>query len=308
MAKLNFQHHYSSLHNKYFFIIIIIAENSLSGFCHFGLVSFMSFLTEPWHSRHCHVFMWVRSSHALSRLRALFRAFGFVLWFGHSRSMFCLVVWVCGLEFARPRAHLSTCVLWSWTQFVFLSAACIHVMSRAVWHTACVFNWLRGFMLSCLVWTRGLWVFSLAACSCPVLHMADDLISWPCACVLVLCEHMALSFCVLCALLSICLDPTHLVSWLLVNLPHLCLSRFPPHYSAVLSPHLIPSPHILDTVVLFNIFYGNCDNFLGSLIESLKEQNLFEKYLKYFVTLYMVTVTFDQLNALLLNKHTLLKN
>ncbi len=47
MAKLNFQHHYSSLHNKYFFIIIIIAENSLSGFCHFGLVSFMSFLTEP---------------------------------------------------------------------------------------------------------------------------------------------------------------------------------------------------------------------------------------------------------------------
>ncbi len=55
------------------------------------------------------------------------------------------------------------------------SDACIHVMSCAVWHAACVFHWLRAFMLSCLVWTRGLWVFSLAACSCPVLHMAGDL-------------------------------------------------------------------------------------------------------------------------------------
>ncbi len=37
------------------------------------------------------------------------------------------------------------------TQFGFLSAACIHVMSCAVWHAACIFHWLRAFMLSCLV-------------------------------------------------------------------------------------------------------------------------------------------------------------
>ncbi len=63
---------------------------------------------------------------------------------------------------------------------------------------------LCAFMLSCLVWTCGLWVFSLAACSCPVLHMAGDLFCWPCACVFVLCEHMAfvLVFCVPCALMS----------------------------------------------------------------------------------------------------------
>ncbi len=127
----------------------------------------------------------VCSSHALSRLRALFHvvawcsdpstlvlSFGFVSGFGHSRSTFCLFVWVCGLKFARPHAFLSTCVLLCCRQFVFLSAACIHVTSCAVWHAGCVFHWLCAFMLSCLVWTRGL---SLAVCSCLVLHMAGDL-------------------------------------------------------------------------------------------------------------------------------------
>ncbi len=33
-----------------------------------------------------------------------------------------------------------TCVLLRCTQFVFLSAACIHVISCAVWHAACVFH------------------------------------------------------------------------------------------------------------------------------------------------------------------------
>ncbi len=37
-------------------------------------------------------------------------SFGFVLGFGHSCSMFCLVVWACGLEFARPCALLFMCV------------------------------------------------------------------------------------------------------------------------------------------------------------------------------------------------------
>ncbi len=58
--------------------------------------------------------------------------------FGHSRSTFCLFVGVCGLEFAQPCALLSTCVLLCCTQFVFLSAACIRVISCAVWHAACV--------------------------------------------------------------------------------------------------------------------------------------------------------------------------
>ncbi len=87
---------------------------------------------------------------------------------------FSFIVWVRGLEFARHRALLSTCVLLCCTQFVFLSAACIHVIFCAVWHAACIFIGC-AFMLSCLVWTRGLWVFSLAPCSCPVLHMAGDL-------------------------------------------------------------------------------------------------------------------------------------
>ncbi len=91
--------------------------------------------------------------------------------------------------------------------------ACIHVMSCVVWHAACVSHWLRAFMLSCLVWTCGLWLFSFAECSCPVLHMAGDLFCWPCANIFVLCEHIAfvLVFCVPCALMSICLDPTHIV-------------------------------------------------------------------------------------------------
>ncbi len=54
------------------------------------------------------------------------------------------------------RTLFCPCVLCFCTQFVFLSAVCTHVMSCAVWHTVCVFHWLRAFMLSCLVWTRGL--------------------------------------------------------------------------------------------------------------------------------------------------------
>ncbi len=53
---------------------------------------------------------------------------------------------VRGLEFARHRALLSTCVLLCCTQFVFLSAACIYVISCALWHAACIFI---GCVLSC---------------------------------------------------------------------------------------------------------------------------------------------------------------
>ncbi len=70
----------------------------------------------------------------------------------------CLFVGVCGLEFARPHALLSKCVLLCYTQFMFLSAACIHVISCAVWHAACVFHvvmscvntWLMSFLISCV--------------------------------------------------------------------------------------------------------------------------------------------------------------
>ncbi len=49
------------------------------------------------------------------------------------------------------------------------------------------------------------------------------IVCWPCACLFVLCEHVAsvLVFCVPCDLTSICLDPTHLVTCLLINFPQL---------------------------------------------------------------------------------------
>ncbi len=158
-----------------------------------------------------YVSAWLRvcSSRALSCLRALFcvgawcsdpgthvLSFGFVSGFGHSRSMFCLIVSV-RLEFTRPRALLSTCVV------------CVCGVARS----SCFYR-LRAFML-CLVLCGTQLLFSLAACSCPVLHMAGDLFCWPCACVFVLCEHMAfvLVFCVPCALMSIVLTPPILLPY-----------------------------------------------------------------------------------------------
>ncbi len=151
------------------------ANKQLSGFCHFGLVLFMVL----WQSPDTPV---MSRFHVSARLRVCF---------GHSRSRFCLVVWVCGLEFARPHAVLSTCVLWCSTQFVFLSAACFHVV------------------MSCVLKFMKLWVFSLAACSCPVLHMAVDLFAGHVLVFFVLCEHVAfvLVFCMPCALMSIALTP-----------------------------------------------------------------------------------------------------
>ncbi len=193
---------------------VFFAICKVSGFCHFGLVLFMVLWQSPdtpfMSCFYVSARLRVCSSRALSCLRALFcvgvwcsdpsthvLSFGFVSGFGHSRSMFRLIVWACGSS-SLGRT---------------LSCPCVCV----VWHAARVFHWLRAFMLSCLVWTRGLWVFSLAACSCPVLHMAGDLFCWPCACVL--CEHMAfvLVFCVPCALMSIVLTPPILLPdyWLI---------------------------------------------------------------------------------------------
>ncbi len=128
-------------------------------------------------------------------------SFGLVSGFGHSRSTFCLVVWVCGLGRALFCPRVLCC-----TQFVFLSAACIHVMSCAVCHAACVFNWLGAFMLSCLVRvlscirTRGLWVLSfctwlviclLAMCLCFCFFVS----TWFCLSFLcAMCSHVNLSW------------------------------------------------------------------------------------------------------------------
>ncbi len=151
----------------------------------------------------------VCSSRALSRLRALFHvgawcldpgthvfSFGHVTGFGHSRSI-SVIVWVRGLEFARHRALLSTCVLLCCTQFVFLSAACIYVylvrcgtqlvyLLAACFHVvmSCVNTWLMSFLISCVFmscFAHGWWF-----------------VCWPCACVSVLCEHVVsvLVFCV----------------------------------------------------------------------------------------------------------------
>ncbi len=82
-------------------------------------------------------------------------------------------------------------------------AACFHVVM------SCVNTWLMSFLISCVFmscFAHGWWF-----------------VCWPCSCVFVSCEHMAfvLVFCVPCALMSIGLDPTHLVTCLLVNLPQL---------------------------------------------------------------------------------------
>ncbi len=121
------------------------------------------FVTEPWYSHHVRVFMWARGFECARVARSLVCVPCFMLergvwipalmfwvsvtWRGSdTRAPFSVIVWVRGLEFARHRALLSTCVLLCCTQFVFLSAACIYVISCAVWHAACIFI---GCVLSC---------------------------------------------------------------------------------------------------------------------------------------------------------------
>ncbi len=132
----------------------------------------------------------------------------------HALSFF---LGVRGLEFARPHTLLSTCVLLCFyrlrafmlyvlvcgTQLVFSLAVCFHVVM------SCVNTWLMSFLISCVFvscFAHGWWF-----------------VCWPCACVFVLCEHVAsvLVFCVPSALMSICFDPTHLVTCLLNNFPQL---------------------------------------------------------------------------------------
>ncbi len=196
------------------------------------------FVTEPWYSHHVRVFMWARGFECARVTRSLVCVPCFMLergvwipalmslvsvtWRGSdTRAPFSVIVWVRGLEFARHRALLSTCVLCC-TQFVFLSAACIYVylvlcgtqlvyLLAACFHVvmSCVNTWLMSFLISCVFmscFAHGWWF-----------------VCWPCACVSVLCEHVAsvLVFCVPRALMSICLDPTHLVTCLLIHFTQL---------------------------------------------------------------------------------------
>ncbi len=128
------------------------------------------FVTEPWYSRHV-PFLCERA-----RLRDMLHSY-LEFWFRVGvRTLALRFLSLCecavsswfGCALSCPRVFC--CVA---------SAACIDVITCAVWQAACVFHWLRAFMLSCLVWTRGLWVFSLAACSCLVLHSFEETpLSW----------------------------------------------------------------------------------------------------------------------------------
>ncbi len=121
------------------------------------------------------------------------------------RTLFCPRVFCCVARsscFYRLRAFMLCLVLCS-TQLVGSLAACFHVAM------SCVNTWLIRFLISCVFiscFAHGWWI-----------------VFWPCACVFVLCEHLAsvLVFRVPCALMSICLDPTHLVTCLLINFPQL---------------------------------------------------------------------------------------
>ncbi len=156
-------------------------------------------------------FMLERSVRILALLSCFRLSSVFVSGFGHSCSRFGLAVGACGLEFAwavRSSVRLICFVLHAdWAHFVAHSL-----------FFGCALS-----CLSCFVWTRGLWV----SFSCVfVSRFAHG--QWFC-----LAGHVRVFlFCVstwlilfgsICHVLSC---PTHLVSWLLVHLPHLCCPTF----------------------------------------------------------------------------------
>ncbi len=132
-------------------------NNYMSGFCHFGLMSFMGFVTEPWH--YCHV-MFSRERAGFERAQmpcfVLERgvqipgthvlSFGFLSGFVHSRSAFCLIVWVCGREFAPATcSSVHVCCVLCCTQFMFyrLRAFLLCLVlcgTQLVYFIGCVFS------------------------------------------------------------------------------------------------------------------------------------------------------------------------
>ncbi len=205
----------------------------LSGFGHFVLVLFMVLwqsLDTPVMS--CfYVSSWLRvcTSHVLSHLRALFcvgawcldpgthvMSFGYVSRFGHSCYMSrCVSV----QSRVRSATHSSVHVFYvacssCFYQFISLCislAACFHVAM------SCVNMQLMSILTSCMFVSclaHGCWFVLLAICLCFCFMWAHGFcLSFLCA------MYFHVNF----------LDPTHLVTWLLVNLPHLCFPRHPPH-------------------------------------------------------------------------------
>ncbi len=176
----------------------------------------------------------------LSRLHALFHvgawcldpsthvlSFSFVSGFGHSRFMFCLVLWACSLKFARPRACSSVHVCFLLLHTVLVFIGCVHscYVLCCVARSLC-FSWVACFhvVMSCV----NTWLMSILI-SCKFVPCFAH--GW-CfgSLVFVLFEHMAfvLVFCVLCALMSIVLTPPILFTdyWLICPT---CLPRYPPH-------------------------------------------------------------------------------
>ncbi len=188
----------------------------------------------------CPVFMWVRAFECARSVRSLVcvpclmleHVFGsryscLEFWLcqgSDTRSMFCLIVWVCGLEFTQPRSLLFTCVMLCVVAgsscfigcvhscYVLCCVACSLCISLAVsFHVvmSCVNTWLMSILISCVFvssFAHGWRFVLLAICLCFCFVWAHGFcLSFLCA----MCSHVN------------CLDPTHLVSWFLVNLPHL---------------------------------------------------------------------------------------
>ncbi len=117
------------------------------------------------------------------------------------RTLFCPHVFCCVARSSCFIGCVHSCyILCCVARSLCISlAVCFHAFM------SCVNTWLMSFLISCVFvscFAHGWWI-----------------VCWPCACVFVLCEHVAsvLVFCVPCALVSICLDPTHLVTCLLIH-------------------------------------------------------------------------------------------
>ncbi len=109
-------------------------------------------------------------------------SFSFVPWFGHSRSMFYLVVWACSLEFARPWTKLApdqvrftekvtTVTVSEYKLPLFQKCAWLTLLSR-VWETSHFemenpeFPSFQGLHIHLTSFLK----------QAPVLHMAGDLV------------------------------------------------------------------------------------------------------------------------------------
>ncbi len=197
----------------------VILTHTLSGFCHFGLVLFMVL----WQSPDTPIMSGFCGFECARVVRSLvcvpcfvwsvvfgFRhsclEFRFVTGFGHSRSIFCHCVSARSLVRSRPHTLVHVCFVV--LHAVRVSIGCVHLcyilccVARSLY-----IHWLRAFMLSCV----NTWLMSFLI-SCVFMSCFAHgwwFVCWPCACVSVLCEHVAsvLVFCVPCALMSICLDP-----------------------------------------------------------------------------------------------------